>query len=262
MSNIDRIREKLAKLLALGENSAASQGEIDNALTLAAAMMAKHSLTRDDIDMSALDPIARVAYGRHWAFSKGVSLATWELVLNNFVLEFIGTIKVYSMQKMPVRRNGIAETDGKGNVRLACGLAYYGCDEDAACAATMFEELRDAAATMALIRWGGWARGDGAAYAEGFALGIKAANSKAKLALMQGDSQTTALMLVSEKNQLAIRDKANSWLKESHGVDMNKGRKGRSRSFSRSGSNEARAEGRQDGSNYGVTRSASSIKIA
>ena len=84
MNEINRIKDKLAKLLRLGENSAASDGEIDNALTLAAAMMAKHNLTRDDIDMTEADPIAKVAYGRHFAFSRGAHLATWETILINF----------------------------------------------------------------------------------------------------------------------------------------------------------------------------------
>ena len=259
MSNINRIREKLSKLLALGENNAASQGEIDNALTMAAALMAKHNLTRDDIDMSAVDPIAKVAYGRHWAFSNGANLTTWEIVLCNFVMEFIGTVKSYHSKAMPVRRNGIAETDKHGEIRTATGLAFYGCDEDAACAAEMFEELRDAAATMALIRWGGWARGDGAAYAEGFALGIQSANTKASLALKNGDAQTTALMLVSEKMQLAIRDKASDWLSTTHNIKIGKGRP---RHFSRSGSHEARGEGRRDGSNYGVNRPGQNQRIA
>jgi len=258
MSNINRIREKLAKLLALGEDNSASQGEIDNALSMASAMMAKHNLTRDDIDMSAVDPIAKVAFGRHWAFSKGASLTTWECVLCNFTVSFIGTVKYYQSKGMAVRRRGIAETDARGDIRTATGVAFYGCDEDAECAATLFEELRDAAATMAIIRWGGWARGDGAAYAEGFALGIQSANTKAALALKNGDAQTTALMLVSEKMQLAIQEKGTEWLATTHKVNLSKGR---ARSFSRSGSGEARAEGRRDGSNYGVSRGSTARKI-
>jgi hypothetical protein len=157
-----------------------------------------------------------------------------------------------------VRRNGIAETNGRGEPRMACGIAFYGCDEDAQCAAAMFEELRDAISTMAIIRWGGWARGDGAAYAEGFALGIQTANEKAKAALMHGDSQTTALMLVSEKNQLAIREKAKDWLTATTGMKL---KTGKARRFS-SGSSNARDEGRRDGSNYGVSRPAARQRIA
>ncbi len=259
MNEINRIKDKLAKLLRLGENNAASDGEIDNALTLAAAMMAKHNLTRDDIDMTQADPIARVSYGRHFAFSRGANLATWESVLCNFIVSFIGTVQCYLSKQMPVRRNGIAETNGHGEPRMACGCAFYGCDEDAACAAAMFEELRDAISTMAIIRWGGWARGDGAAYAEGFAVGIQASNSRAKQALANSDSATSALMLVSEKNQLAIRDKAKEWLTTTTGIKVNKGR---SRSFSRSGSSEARNEGRRDGSNYDVSRPGARSRIA
>lgn len=257
MSDINRIKDKLAKLLRLGENTAASQGEIDNALTMAAAMMAKHNLTRDDIDLSEADPIARIAYGRHFAFSRGSRLTTWESGLAHFVTEFIGTVSHYSTSPMPVRRNGIAESDGNGQPRMACGVAFFGCDEDAACAVAMFEELRDAISMMAIIRWGGWARGDGAAYAEGFASGLSDSNKRAKETLMHSDQQTHALMLVSEKHQLAIRDRSLDWLKKTTGIKLKTVRRAGS-----NGSDNARSEGRSDGSNYDVNRRGAAARIA
>lgn len=256
MSDIDRIKEKLAKLLRLGENEAASEGEIQNALDLAYSLMAKHQLTRDDIDTSAPDPIAKVVFGRHFAFCKGTSLTAWENALATFVRTFIGSVSCYNAGAIPVRRNGMA--DLLGNVedgpRKAVAMVFYGADDDARCAASLFEELRDAVATMAIIRWGGWMRGDGGAYAYGFATGLLEAHSNARGKLMNSDSTTSALILKSEQTSLAIIDRGKQWLSETHNVTLSKAKSKRRIRFSGNNTQTAFREGRTDGSNYNPTR--------
>lgn len=49
MSN-EKIIEKVKKLFALGTNAAASDGERDNSLRMAYAILAKHNLTEDDLE--------------------------------------------------------------------------------------------------------------------------------------------------------------------------------------------------------------------
>jgi hypothetical protein len=253
-TNIDRIKDKLAKLLRLGENSAATDGEIDNALTMAASLMAKHQLTREDIDMNEADPIARVTVGRHFAFTKGGNLTSWERLIHHFVCEFIGSIACYNAGKMTARRNGIAVAlDADGEPRRANALCFYGSDDDARCAVSLFEELRDAIAAMAIIRWGSWAKADGGAYAYGFAQGLRDANKKAKRELMNTDEQTTALMITSGETQLAIVSKGKAWLKTTHNITLQT-RSGRRTSFGSRNANNAMSEGRRDGSNYNVNR--------
>jgi hypothetical protein len=265
MSNIDRVKEKLAKLLRLGEDTAASEGEIQNALNLATQMMAKHQLTREDIDMSAADPIAKVQLGRHFAFCKGSTLTTWESNLTSFVKNFIGSVSCYNAGKMPIRRNGIA-TDffgGAGDsAREAIAIAYYGSDDDARCAVSMFEELRDAIATMALIRWGGWMRGDGGAYAYGFVCGLLEAHRSAVKNLMNQDATTSALILKSETTALAIVEKGKDWLATTHGVQLRKKAGRRTVSYSSPNARTAMNEGKRDGSNYNPTRPGSRTRIA
>jgi hypothetical protein len=255
MSDITRIKDKLAKLLRLGEDTAASQGEIDNALTLATQMMAKYQITREDIDTSAADPTAKVTLGRHTAFCKGANLATWELILSNFVCDFIGSVKAYDSGKQTVRRAGIADFFGatNGEARQAASRVFYGSDEDARCAVDLFEELSQAIATMAIIRWGGWARGDGAAYAGGFATALRDANRKAREELHHADATTSALMIRSEANSLAIVNHAERWLATTHGVKLRTLAK-RTMRFSSSNASKAYGEGRKDGANYNVSR--------
>lgn len=263
MSDITRIKDKLAKLLRLGEDTAASQGEIDNALTLASQMMAKYQLTRDDIDLSAADPTAKVALGMNVAFCKGANTATWELILSQFVCAFIGSVSAYDSGKKPVRRKGIADFFGatEGEVRYAATRTFYGSDEDARVAAELFEELSQAIATMALIRWGGWARGDGAIYAYGFAKALREANDKARAALHNGDATTSALMLRSEANSLAIVEHGKQWLAKTHNVKLRSGSK-RTVKVRTSSAMKAYGEGQRDGSNYNVSRPGSRKRIA
>lgn len=263
MSDIDRIKEKLAKLLRLGEDNAASEGEIQNALHLATQMMAKHQLTRADIDMAAADPIAKVALGRHFAFCKGATLTTWESSLTSFVKNFIGSVSCYNAGKMPIRKNGIAaDFFAADSAREAIAIAYYGSDDDARCAASMFEELRDAVATMAIIRWGGWMRGEGGAYAYGFVCGLLEAHRSAVQSLTHQDATTTALMLKSESFSLAIVEKGKTWLATTHGVQL-RARKGTRRvGYTGANARTAMNEGRRDGANYNPTRPASRNKIA
>jgi hypothetical protein len=264
MSDIDRIKEKLAKLLRLGENTAASEGEIQNALNLATQLMARHQLTRDDIDTTADDPIAKVTMGRHFAFCKGANLSTWESQLTHFVKKFIGSVSCYVAGKMPVRKNGIAADffGGEGEPRKAQAVCFYGSDDDARCAVAMFEELRDAIATMAIVRWGGWARGDGFAYAFGFTQGLISAHTEARQNLMNQDNTTTALILKSESTSLAIVDKAKDWLATTHKVQLAKRSSSRSVTCRGSNARTAMSEGRRDGSHYNPTRSASRSRIA
>lgn len=261
MSNIDRIKEKLAKLLRLGEDTAASDGEIQNALNLATQMMAKHQLTRDDIDTNAPDPIARVALGRHFAFAKSTKASAWECQLASFVKVFIGSISLYNTVAT-LRRNGIVEMAGD-NPRQAHAFVFYGSDDDARCAAAMFEELRDAIATMSIIRWGGWMRGDGNAYAFGFVSGLITAHRDSRHNLMNSDSTTHALILKSEQTSLAIIDKSRQWLATTHGVRLAPP-KSRNRKVKFRGTNarDAIHQGRKDGTRYDPTRPTSPGRIA
>lgn len=263
MSDIDRIKEKLAKLLRLGENDAASEGEIQNALNLATQMMAKHQLTRDDIDMSAADPIAKVQLGRHFAFCKGATLTTWESSLTSFVKNFIGSVSCYNAGKMPIRKNGIAaDFFSSSSAREAIAIAYYGSDDDARCAVSMFEELRDAIATMAILRWGGWMRGEGGAYAYGFVCGLLEAHRSAVKNLMNQDATTSALILKSETTALAIVEKGKDWLAATHGVQLRAKAGKRRVSYSGANARTAMNEGRRDGANYNPTRPGSRTRIA
>jgi hypothetical protein len=261
MSNnteISRIRERLAKLLRLGENAAATPGEIDNALRMAGEMMAKHQITRDDIDLDAVDPVARVAMGRHNVFYKGSRKTTWEVWLLNFVKELIGSVDSYS-ERVPLKRNGIPVTDEYGSRVYGAAICFYGSADDAEEACAMFEEIRDDIARMGILNYGGWARGDGAAYCEEFAKALLYKSRAEKRTLINSNEQTGALILAGDKSALAIVSKAKNWLKTECKVSLSSGG---SMGGSRSGSGDARGAGRRDGNAYNASRPGALRKIA
>ncbi len=66
------------------------------------------------------------------------------------------------------------------------------------------------------------------------------------------------MILVSEINQLAILKQARIWFMKEQNVKLSKGGK----AAGASGSNNARNEGRADGSSYGLSKPSATRKIA
>ena len=246
-TDLNKIKDKLAKLIRLSEDSGATDGEISNAINAAQQLMARHNLSREDIDESnKSDPCQKVEMNRFRAFFHGKNRTAWECRLALFVVDFYGTIKYYSTSAHDLR----------GESRAV--MMFYGPSDDSEGAAELFAELDSAIATMATIRFGGFARKDGAVYAEGFVEGLREKLVTEKLAIRQADAQTSALMVVSDTRALALRKKAESWLAVSCGIKLRQG----SGLSGGSGSRDARSQGRADGRNYGVARKTPLKKLA
>ena len=259
MNNIKKIKEKITKLLNLSEGVGATQGEIENAIAAATRLMAMHNLSRDDIDFNdSENPTSAVQMGRSFAISKTRYFVTWEHDLISFICEFIGFVNAYTASPEPLRKNGIAILNEDGKQRTGSLVWFYGAAEDCESAVELFEEIREAIAIMSVTRWGAWSRGDGGAYAEGFCLGLSQALKKAVKDFKEGDSQTKALVLRNESNQLAVKKDAKIWLAKEHGIHLRRKRC----SGGASGSNEARRDGMKDGLNYNPSRPIKKQKLA
>lgn len=257
MRNLDKIKDKLRKLLNLSDSVSASKGEVDNAMNAATRLMSQHNLTRDDIDLSASDPVKNVTMGRHSSVSLGRNFSTWESMLLQFVAKFIGFTKSYQHPSQPLKKNGIAVLDEQGKQRFGSMVYFYGSDESAEVCVDIYEELRDTIQAMGLLLHGGWFRGDGAMYCQGFANGLQSALARSKDGLKLCDDQTTALVLQDEKNQLAVEIKSKEWLKKVHGVKVTMVKtKG-----ARSGDRRAYREGQRDGANYNPSRPTPTRKL-
>ena len=259
-NNIQKVKDRLAKLLNLTEENGASKGEVDNALKIATQLMAKHQLSREDIDLeNASDPTKNVKFDRVSVFTLSAKMFRWELDLLWFVSNFIGSVKFYSTRGAFIaRQNGVALLNPKGEPRKGRKSFFYGPEEDCEATAELYNELQQAIQTMGIVRFGGWAKGDGGAYCEGFVEGLESAREKAMQQLEQGDEQTAALMVLSEKTQLAIQSASKNWLSTECGVNLVKGS---GLGGSQSGSGQARGEGRADGKKYNPNRPSGTKKI-
>ena len=244
---LNNIKNKLVKLINLSENGAASQGEIDNALNMAAQIMAKHNLTREDIDLTSATPAKNVIMSRSFVSCLNSNSATWEAMLARFCVEFVGNISYYK---------------SKGNYGInknkKCTLYFfYGSLDEVDIAVDLFKELQSSISIMAVTRYDSFYNRKGGAYCEGFVNGLEINLHSEKLKL-KGDSQTNALIMRSDKTGLIIVNEAKQWLANVHKIKLVSGQ-GTSGANDRSGN--ARQQGKLDGSNYTVTKSSPIRKL-
>ena len=257
MSNISKVKDKLTKLLALSEDSAASAGEIENALAMAGKLMAKHNVAREDLDTSSSNPTENVSFNQSVSFCLKTLRLAWEMDLARFVTEFIPSADYYITKGVPVRRNGMAEVGDDGQIRLSCAITFYGPKEDSLAAMELYDELQTVIQAMALIRWASFSANEGAGYAEGFVYGLRESQMKATKKLSNEDGG--ALILVSSQNALILRDGAKLWLAKEKGIKLKSGAGVRSKSKGWDGASYG--EGRADGKNYNPSKPTSTKKI-
>lgn len=71
-ADLTAIKEKIRRLLAVAENHASADAEIESAMRVATQLMAVHQLSREDIsNLSEADRVGRIEFGRHACFTDG-----------------------------------------------------------------------------------------------------------------------------------------------------------------------------------------------
>lgn len=246
-NDLARIQERIRRCLAIADNDASADGEIEAALRVATSLMAKHNLDREDcIDAGGNVRSGRVEFGRFEVHSLAAKRIYWELALLNFIIRLIPSVSSYSESKPVLRRDarGIVETSGGKPVKCK-KFYFYGPDDDAEFASQLFTELQLSIFGSAKLKFGSFARGDGATYAEGYISGLADAHIKEVARLTNGDSQTRALTVRSTAVAKALQQEGTSWLAKTHDVKLRKG-SGLSGS---NGAYSARNEGLRDGRN-------------
>lgn len=241
--DMDRVKRQIMQCLAISENHAATEGEVAAAMRVATQLMARHNLDREDLFDAGGQATGRVEYGRHYSCCMGIRRTPWEVSLAAFIIKLVPSVSCYWEMKAVRRKpNGVHIMDGKGDV--GARVTFYGPDDDAQFAAEMFCELTLQIASMAMLRYGSCSRSSGADYCIGFVGGLTLAHVKEIKKLEQGDAETRALMLRSDKTALALREGAKQWLAKEQGIKLQKGS-----SFSAPSRFNAAAysEGREDG---------------
>ncbi len=121
-------------------------------------------------------------------------------------------------------------------------ISFFGPIDSVEQAAELFRELLIEIATLARLKFGGYAKGRGASYAEGFAAELRA--------ILRGVNHSPAIIESSRMLRAKLESDARVWLKTECEITLvNKYSSGRS-----GYDPNAAAEGRADGRTRNVTR--------
>jgi hypothetical protein len=142
-----------------------------------------------------------------------------------------------------------------GDPKYGASFVYYGVAEDAKMAAEIYDDLRLLIASMAVAKWGTIFKGDGAAYAEGFVMGLIHKHGQSEIEAKKIATDSTSMVLIARRDDLIAykQDKSKDWLKKEKGIKLGKG----SQWGGSSGSRQAHNEGFQDGQNTDVSNTKS-----
>ena len=227
MSDIGKIKDRIRKLLNVAEDDAATDGEIENAMRAAQSLMAAYKLTEADCPADTARP---TTYGEQRCYAAGSNLSNWESYLMHFCCDFVRTAQFYYCHGVAkVLPSGIVQRDDTGAPICGTRITVYGPTEDVAIAVELFQELQQTIIAMARLRYGGVFRGDGRAYAEGFAHGLRerlrVVQRQLQAPAAGGNGQAgTALMVRVNAIAQQQRDEGSQWLKQ-QGVTLRSGRR-------------------------------------
>lgn len=249
MADLDKVKDRIRKLLNVAENDAASQGEIDNAVRAARNMMHAYNLSEDDCTLQ--DHVSD-RKGTSTGATNGVKVTLWQVRLSQVVCDLVGGVACYQ------NKNGKSRIVAGRHKQFGC-FTFYGREDLAMLAAQTYEELCSTIATMGKLRYGGWARTEGAVYCEGFVQGLRDQIQEADR-LTQQTETGTALIVKSTALIEQQRKDARRWLATEKGVKLVAG----SRRTGGSGSASTFDQGRQDGrsTNLHAAKATAPRKIA
>lgn len=246
----DRIKRRIRGLLNLAQGDGAAEGEISNAMRMAADLMAEHHISQADIEAEAAAAQAcgakpvDIKMGQADGACGTMKLSTWESVLSDAIESLVGSVKCYRTHTNVKTGSVFGATERRSVLR------FYGPAEDAQLAAGLFDEWQQVIAAMAIGRYRGCWKGDGAMYAYGFAKTLRARAEEAAKARTAISTASTRAIVQVGSGTLAdvLRHKqqlASNWLRDDQKVKLCSGG---SRSGYSAGSSNAYAQGRTDGS--------------
>lgn len=212
--HIDKVKARIRKLLAIAADDSTIDGEITAAMALAERAMEAYHLDRADLEVEATKTTEE-AYGKHAGACIGARMTTWECSLFNAVAVLVGSVEAY---KTTIDRpKGVFQVASKKSA-----VMWYGPAEDARLAAELYEEWALSIAAIAIGKYGGAARGEGARYCFGFATALlDNARSQARKRREISTESTRALVLRGQGTLADLlirkRSKAKNWLQKTEG---------------------------------------------
>lgn len=265
MPDMDKVKDRIRKLLNLADDDAAADGEITNALRFARDLMLKHSLDENDVRtaeeayarMDAFDASAE-EYTEATAQSTASNLSAWESHLCHVIERLIGTVGVYLAGKDQARtKYGTVKLNRQGRPKSVSKVVFYGPAADARDAAELWREWAETISAMGVLKFGGAYRGPGRSYCGGFVSGMAekvVQTLKAEQVRLEAPATSTALVVLQNALEIQRQKKEHGkvWLKKEKGIKLRSG--GRSTSGYQDGG--AYSAGKADGRRSTPTRTA------
>lgn len=124
MSNIDKVRAKIAALLKKTEANGASESEASAAMAIAAKLMAEHSVTMEDIKSN--NEASRDFTLRQ--FNDGKKLSVVDSFVSTAIARYTDT-KVWNSKEFAGYKSGVTRT-GKLRMKTESNLMFYGYTVD------------------------------------------------------------------------------------------------------------------------------------
>lgn len=234
---VDRIKDRVRKLLNLASNDAAAEGEIENALAFAQRLMDEHHIRESDVVAEIANDfdVAKEKMDRVSAYVDGARLARWEKTLSLAVAAACG-VGVYQERAQTVRDDhGIIVRNDKGQPFRAASFRYYGIADECRMASELFSEMAATIMSMARLKYNTVYRGEGRSYAEGFATALH----RRCVQEQKARANTTAIV-IRDKQALAKR-----WLADECDVQLVSASSGAGGRHYGSAYDNGRADGRR-----------------
>ncbi len=208
----EKILGRLKAIDNTAKNHASTDSERENALRMMQSLMLRHNLTREDI--AGKDELDTMQFTRLACPLNGSRSCAWENGLANYVTEVI-----FPMSQWYVARRGHRTL-----------YFFYGPRADVENAVGLFRELLITIATAARRLYGGYARGSGVSYAEGYVASLPRDVPHEKSSPTSGESQSTANKSLVQLRSLSVHQASAEWLSAECDVQLSRGsRSGRYR---------------------------------
>ncbi|MEM8734003.1 MAG: DUF2786 domain-containing protein [Planctomycetota bacterium] len=235
----ERVLRVLRALDKTASNQGSTEAEKRNALRAMQQLMLSNNLTREDLQEKNTD---LVQFTRMTCLVNGSRACQWEKDLAAYLCdEVVSTVQWY------VARRGHRTV-----------FSFYGPRAEVRIAIELFRELLLSIATSAKLLYGGYSRGSGASYAEGYVTGLprqaspeedRFAGNATTLHSDAGADKTKSLRIAHERS-LILHRAAKDWLRrECHIRLVNSTSSGRSKHDPAAG-----RRGKQHGSQHSITR--------
>jgi hypothetical protein len=200
----DKILHRLRSLDNTANNRASTEGEKRNALRMMQNLMLRHNLSREDI--TEKDNVDHVSFTRSACPVNGSRALAWEKSLAGYL-----TAEIFPMTWWYF--------DTKGHRTL---FWFYGPTKDVQNCISLFRELLLTIAASAHLQYGGYTRGSGASYAEGYVRGLPRNQSGQTEPDQSGEARakTEGETALIQARMIAVKNAALEWLKVECGIEL------------------------------------------